>query len=151
MWVRSELTKAQADLSGLKERAGAAEAISARYHETAQRLDQSLVVQQNLLQAAKTQEENYLLYEHKREEARISNALDRDGIVNVALAEQPVVPALSKRSPIIVALITLLIAGVFSIFTAFVFDFMDPTFRTPEELAGYLATPVLAALPLRGE
>jgi uncharacterized protein involved in exopolysaccharide biosynthesis len=151
VWVRSELTKAQADLSGLKERAAAASAVAAKYHQTAQRLDQSLVVQQNLLQAAKTQEENYLLYEHKREEARISNALDRDGIVNVALAEQPVVPAISKRSPVIVALFTLLIASAFSVFIAFVMDFKDPTFRTPDELANYLATPVLAALPLKGE
>ena len=151
VWVRAELTKAQADLSGLKERATAASAIEAKYHATAQRLDQNLVVQQNLLQTAKTQEENYLLYQHKREEARISNALDRDGIVNVALAEQPVVPAISKRSPIVVALFTLLIAGAFSVFTAFLVDFVDPTFRTPDELAGYLATPVLAALPARGE
>jgi uncharacterized protein involved in exopolysaccharide biosynthesis len=110
-----------------------------------------MVVQQNLLQDAKTQEENYLLYERKREEARISNALDRGGILNVALAEQPVVPALPKRSPLGVALLTLLLAGTFSLSTAFVLDFMDPTFRTPDELAGYLGTPVLAALPKGGE
>ena len=78
------------------------------------------------------------MYVHKREEARISNALDQRGILNVALAEQPVVPALPKRSPLSVALLTLLLAGAFSLSTAFVLDFMDPTFRTPDELAGYL-------------
>ena len=41
------------------------------------------MVQQNLMQDAKTQEQNYLLYERKREEARISNALDQGGILNV--------------------------------------------------------------------
>jgi hypothetical protein len=35
--------------------------------------------------------------------------------------------------------------------TAFVVDFMDPSFRTPDELAGYLGMPVLAALPKGGE
>ena len=74
----------------------------------------------------------------KREEARISDALDQRGILNVSLAEQPVVPALPKRSPLSVALLTLLLAGTFSLSTAFVLDFMDPTFRTPDELAGYL-------------
>ena len=76
-WVQAELTKAQADLSGMKARAAAAAAVAAKYHEEAQHLDQNMVIQQNLLQAAKTQEENYLLYERKREEARISNALDQ--------------------------------------------------------------------------
>jgi uncharacterized protein involved in exopolysaccharide biosynthesis len=150
-WVQAELTKAQADLSGLKARAAAAAAVAAKYHSQAQSLDQSMVTQQNLLQDAKTQEDNYLLYQHKREEARISNALDQGGILNVALAEQPVVPALPKRSPLSIALLTLLLAGAFSLSTAFALDFMDPTFRTPDELAGYLGVPVLAALPRGGE
>jgi uncharacterized protein involved in exopolysaccharide biosynthesis len=150
-WVQAELTKAQADLSGLKARAAAAAAIAANYHEQAQRLGQNEIAQDNLLQAAKTQEANYLLYTQKREEARISDALDQRGILNVSLAEQPVVPALPKRSPMSIALLTLLLAGAFSLSTAFVLDFMDPTFRTPDELAGYLGTPVLAALPKGGE
>ena len=150
-WIQAELTKAQADLSGLKARAAAAAATAAKYHAQAQNLDHAMIVQQNLQQAAKTEEENYLLYVHKREQARISNALDRDGILNVALAEQPVVPALPKRSPLSVALLTLLLAGTFSLTTAFVVDLIDPTFRTPDELASYLSTPVLAALPRSGE
>lgn len=150
-WVQDELTKAQADLSGMKERAAAAAGVAKKYHDEAQRLDQSMVTQQNLLQDAKTQQENYLLYERKREEARISNALDRGGILNVALAEQPVVPTLPKRSPFSIALLTLLLAGTFSLATAFALDFMDPTFRTPDELAGYLGAPVLGALPKGGD
>jgi len=150
-WAQAELTKAQADLNGLKARAAAAAAIAARYHEEAQRLGQNEITQENLLRAAKTQEANYLLYVQKREESRISDALDQRGILNVSLAEEPVVPALPKRSPLGVALLTLLLAGVFSLSTAFVLDFMDPTFRTPDELAGYLGTPVLAALPKGGE
>ena len=149
-WVQAELTKAQADLSGLKARAAAAAAIAGQYLGAAQRLGQNEIVQENLLRAAKTQEANYLLYVQKREEARISDALDQRGILNVSLAEQPVVPALPKRSPLGVALLTLLLAGTFSLSTAFVLDFVDPTFRTPDELAGYLGTPVLAALP-KGE
>jgi len=150
-WVQAELTKAEADLSGLKARAAAAAAVAAKYHEEAQSLGQDELVQDNLLSAAKTQEANYLLYVQKREEARISDALDQRGILNVSLAEQPVVPALPKRSPLGVALLTLLLAGAFSLTTAFVLDFMDPTFRTPDELVGYLGTPVLAALPKGGE
>jgi uncharacterized protein involved in exopolysaccharide biosynthesis len=149
-WVLGELTKAQADLSGLKARAAAATAVGAKYHAQAQSLGKNMVTQQNLMQAAKTQEENFLLYQQKREEARISNALDQGGILNVALAQQPLVPALPKRSPLGVALLTLLVAAIFSLSTAFLLDFMDPTFRTPDELGGYLGVPVLAALPKDG-
>ena len=150
-WVQGELTKAEADLSGLKARADAASAVAAKYHAQAEALDQDMIKQQNLLQATKTEEDNYELYERKREEARISNALDRGGFLNVALAEQPVVPALPKRSPFSTAMLTLLLAGILSLATAFLLDVLDPTFRTPEELGGYLGAPVLAALPRGGE
>jgi uncharacterized protein involved in exopolysaccharide biosynthesis len=150
-WVRAELTKAQTDLSGLKARAASAASTAGLYHEAAQRLDQNGLVQQDLLRAAKTQEENYLLYVHKREEARISDALDKRGILNVALAEKPVVPALPSRSLLGAAFLTFLLAGIISLSSAFVFDFIDPSFRTPDELASYLGTPVLAALPKSGE
>ena len=145
-WVQAELTKAQADLSGLKTRVAAAASMAATYRQDAERLDGDMVVQQNLMQDAKTQEQNYLLYERKREEARISNALDQGGILNVAVAEQPIVPTIPKRSPLGVAFLTLMLAGAVSFSTAFVVDFMDPTFRTPDELTKYLGTPVLAAL-----
>ena len=39
-------------------------------------------------------EESYLLYVKKQEEARMDDALDERGIVNVAIAEHPVAPAL---------------------------------------------------------
>jgi uncharacterized protein involved in exopolysaccharide biosynthesis len=149
-WVKDELTRAQAELSGLSVRAATAASTSAQYHEAAKRLDQNGLVQQDLERAAKTQEENYLLYVHKREEARISDALDQRGILNVALAEQPIVPVIPVKSPLSVAVLTLLLAGAFSLSTAFAFDFMDPSFRTPDELANYLGAPVLAALPKPG-
>ncbi|MGA2534687.1 MAG: hypothetical protein ABSF53_01640 [Terracidiphilus sp.] len=150
-WVRTELTKAQADLSGLKARAASAASTAAAYHEAAERIDQNGLVQQDLLRAAKTQEENYLLYVHKREEARISDALDKRGILNVALAEKPVVPALPSRTLLGVSLLTLLLASMVSVSAAFVFDFMDSSFRTPDELANYLGVPVLLALNKGGE
>ncbi|MGC2401305.1 MAG: hypothetical protein WA510_16035 [Acidobacteriaceae bacterium] len=146
-WAQAELTRAEADLSGLKARAAAASAVAAKYRAQARSLDQSMVTQQNLLQAAKTEEENYLLYAHKREDARISEALDRGGFLNVAVAEQPAVPAIPERSPFVAALLTLFLAGAVGISTGFMRDYIDPTFRTPGELAGVLGIPVLAALP----
>jgi uncharacterized protein involved in exopolysaccharide biosynthesis len=147
MWAREELAKLRAELNGLTAERASAKAIAGNYRETAQRLDQDGIVQQDLLRKAKMQEDGYLLYVHKREEAGISDALDQRRILNVAVAEEPVIPALPRRSPTGVALLTLLLAVTGSFSSAFLLDLMDPTFRTPDELAGYLKSPVLAALP----
>jgi uncharacterized protein involved in exopolysaccharide biosynthesis len=150
-WIKAELTKAQADLGGLVARATASSSMAEQYREAARRFDQREVVQQDLVRTAKTQEENYLLYMRKREEARISAALDEHGILNVTISEQPIIPALPVRSPLIVGMLTLLAAVAVCLSTAFVVDSMDPTFRTPDELARYLGAPGLAALPKGGE
>jgi uncharacterized protein involved in exopolysaccharide biosynthesis len=149
--VQNELIKAQAELSGLKARAAAASAAAQHYLSSAQTFDQSSVVQQNLERTVKTQEENYLLYQHKREEARLNDALDQRGILNVALAEPPTVPVLRNRSRLNLGFLTILFAGTFSLASAFVAEFVDPSFRTPEDLANYLDAPVLAALPKGGK
>jgi uncharacterized protein involved in exopolysaccharide biosynthesis len=150
-WLRSELAKAETDRRGLKAKAGAAGAIAVQYRDTARRLQDSGLVQQDLLRAAKTEEDNYLLYVRKREDARISDALDQRGILNVAIAEQPTVPALPARSPFTAGFLALFLATSVSLTAAFACDFIDPSFRTPDEVVAYLRTPVLAALPKNGK
>lgn len=150
-WVKSELAKAQTDLSGLEARATADQAALLKYRERARALQQASIVQQDLLRTAKTQEENYLLYLRKEEEARINDALDRRGILNVAIAEPPSVPALPAKSAWHYALVGLLLAGAGSFGAAFVSDFIDPSFRTPDEVVAFLDSPVLASLPKTGK
>lgn len=145
--IRDQLNQAQAELSGYKAQEASARSIVSYYQGAAQRDDQDNIVQQNLLRDAKTQEDAYLLYLRKSEEASINDALDRRGIVNVAIAEQPQIPSAPERSPLMSAslILGLFFFGTFT--TAFALDAVDPTFHTPDELATYLNTPVLAALP----
>ena len=150
-WLRSELAKAETDLRGLKAKTSAADTIAHQYRDTARHLQDSGLVQQDLLRAAKTEEDNYLLYVRKREDARISDALDQRGILNVAVAEQPTVPALPARSPLQAGFLALVLAITVSLTAAFASDFIDPSFRTPDEVVAYLGTPVLAALPKNGK
>lgn len=145
--AREELVKAQAELNGMTAERASAQTIANHYRDDARRLEEEGIVQQNLLRNAKTQEDGYLLYVHKQEEAGISDALDQRRILNVAIAEEPVAPALPRRSPAGVALLTLLFAVTGGFSSAFLLDLADPTFRTPDELARYLHSPVLAALP----
>lgn len=150
-WLRSELAKATTDLRGLNAKASAADRIARQYRDAARRLQDSGLVQQDLLRAAKTEEDNYLLYVRKREDARISDALDQRGILNVAIAEQPTVPALPARSPLGAGLLAFVLGMTVAMTAAFATDFLDPSFRTPDEVVAYLDTPVLATLPKNGK
>ncbi len=146
-WVAVELAKAQTELVGLKAKAAANDASLGQYRASAGRLRDASIAQQDLLRAKKTQEDNYLLYLHKSEQARISDALDQRGFLNVAIAEQPTVPALPARSSLLYGLLSLFLAGAGSLGLAMVTDFFSTSFRTPDEVMAYLGAPVLAAIP----
>lgn len=147
-WINEELAKAKAEYSSLQARQAAMQAIVNQYESKARELEQKGIVQQDLLRTVKTDEENYLLYLRKREEARMTDALDRTRILNVAVAEQPAVPALPSNSPLTPLVIGCLLAVMVSLGTAFVLEYLDPSFRTPSEVLSELHLPVLAAIPL---
>lgn len=91
-WAKSELQKAQVEKRGLEGEAATATVQLAEYRKLARQLGGEAIVQDDLTSSEKAAQENYLLYVKKREQARMGDALDQDGIVNVAIAEQPVVP-----------------------------------------------------------
>ncbi len=146
-WARAELAKAQVDLSGLEARAEATGAVLAGYRQVTQRLGDRAILQEQLRRNLKAAEDKYLLYANKREEARIGDALDQGGILNVTIAEQPTAPVLPARSRASLALLGLLLAVTASTGLAFAADTLDPALRTPDEVIAYLDTPVLASLP----
>jgi hypothetical protein len=149
-WINEELAKAKSDYSGLQARAAATQAIVALYQTKAQKLEETGLVQQDLLREAKANEDNYLLYLHKREEARIEEALDRTRILNVGMVEQPTVPISPARSAMVLGLIGLLLASTVSIGLVFTQEYLDSSFRTPAEVLSELRIPVLASVPLYG-
>jgi len=77
----------------------------------------------------------------------MADALDQRGIVNVAIAEQPVVPALPNWSVWAALAIGLAAAGTAGTGAAFAVDYLDPALRTPEDVVKLLNAPVLASLP----
>ncbi len=146
-WLSGELAKAKADLSTLQASAAATARLVRAYRDKIQFLDQKGFAQQDLIRAAKAEEANYLLYLNKQEEARISDALDSKRISNVVIAEAATVPALPAHSPGLFILLGGLLAIVVSAGSAFASDYLDPSFRTPDEVQEFLDVPVLAALP----
>jgi uncharacterized protein involved in exopolysaccharide biosynthesis len=147
-WVKTEMAKAKADLRGLQARAAAMTGALKTLEGRAQKLQGESVVQQSLLRTAKANEENFLLYHRKREEARISDALDQRKIINAAVAEAPMAPLVPASLPTgVKLLLAVLIATFASVGLGFLMEYLDPSFRTPEEVVEYLDIPLLATLP----
>jgi len=146
-YVSTELAKAEADYSGLQARAAATATIVSMYRKQAEDLEQKGIVHGDLLRTQKTVEDNYLLYLKKREEARMSDALDQRGILNVIVAEQPVPPVLPTGSPWMTLVLGFVLAVILSAGAALAVDYLDPSFRTPAEVLDELNIPVLAAVP----
>ena len=146
-WVKSELAKARTELSGLIARAASSQTALVKYRSDARDLQQASVVQQDLLRTAKTEEDNYLMYLRKQEEARINDALDARGILNVAIAEPATAPMLPSKSLSYYVLLCSFLAACGSMGIAFFADFLDPSLRTPDEVLLLLDLPVLASIP----
>lgn len=150
-WVKTEREKAEADLVGLQ---GRAEVLSNTVHSLQDRtlvLGKAAMAQQALLRTEKADQDSYLLYRRKTEEARIADALDRRGIVNAAIAEPPVTPLVpSGFSAGAKLLLSVLIAAFISLGFAFSAEYMDPSFRAPDEITECLGIPLLASFANAG-
>lgn len=150
-YLVAELAKNRSELAGLRARATATARNLASYRSRARQLEDLGLEQQPLVRTAAQAEQNYLIYARKREEARASNALDAQRILNVAIAEAATIPFEPSGQPTwMLLLLGLFVAGFGSVALAGIADFLDQSFRTPQEVEAFLGTPVLAAFPRNG-
>lgn len=146
-WAKAELQHAEVQLHGLEARSASLAGELADYRGSAQSLGQEAVIQDDLQQTRKAAQDGYLLYLKKLQEARIDDAMDERGIVNVAIAEHPVAPALPTHSAAMLLALGILAAAGSGAGAAFAADYLDPSLRTPTEVQSCLNAPVLASLP----
>jgi uncharacterized protein involved in exopolysaccharide biosynthesis len=147
-WSRLELAKARSDLAALKAAVPGAVSTIRQYQVRTMQLEKENIRRRDLERMAKVAEENYLTNLKKQEEARISDALDRQRILNVAIAEQATVPLvpIESRTPLRFGFAAVF-AGLMSVGLAFGTDHASRTFHTPRDVAAILGVPVLAAYP----
>jgi uncharacterized protein involved in exopolysaccharide biosynthesis len=150
-WLENEIARVRTEHAALWARTKALTATSARYRAEAQSLDAEDIQQAELLRQVKAAEDKYVLYQRKQEEARISDALDRTRIANVAVVQAPEVPFEPlPRHPVMWMAIGLLVAMVLSVGIAVMKDVVSSSvrIRTPDELQTTLDdVPVLAWVP----
>jgi uncharacterized protein involved in exopolysaccharide biosynthesis len=147
-WANSERVKNLVEMQGLLKRQTVTEREVVEYRRASQQLAQNVIEQGELERQVKAAEDKYLLYSNKREEARIGDALDESGILNVTVADQPRVPAFPASPLWLTSCLSLAAACVASTGLVFVADYVDPSVRTPAEVVRLLGAPVLVSLPL---
>jgi uncharacterized protein involved in exopolysaccharide biosynthesis len=126
-WLDTELARARTERQAIGARMHALTTAVRDYRTEAQLLNVRDNEQKDLLRAVKAAEDKYLLYSQKREEARISDDLDRTRIANVAVAEAPSVAHEPKRTPRVAFLPILLgISLLLSFAAALVVDSLEP-------------------------
>jgi uncharacterized protein involved in exopolysaccharide biosynthesis len=92
-------------------------------------------------------EETATLFAKKREEAKITAALDQSRIMNVSVIEQPNVPLQPWRSRSLLLGLVILAAVFGALATTLLLDLVRQTFRSPAELEQFAEMPVLITVP----
>lgn len=145
-WLSTELAKAQSELGALRARQAQLQSSLGAARDRGLMLEALLPQAHDLERDLKVAEDNYLSYQRKREEARISNALDTRGIVNVAVSDGPTVPLKPARPP---RTLLLLLAGVAAVVgglgVGFIANVLNPSFRSADEVYAVLNVPVISS------
>jgi uncharacterized protein involved in exopolysaccharide biosynthesis len=140
--IEAQLLTAESLLGGLKARRATLQREFAEFRGRQNRLEGVTGEHDELQRRAKLAEDNLLLYEKKREESRLAEALDLRRILNVSVVEKaaaPLEPASRHRS--VILLIGFLIAAFAALGSAFVVEY----FAFQEPVIGSAEVPVIAA------
>jgi len=148
--LRGQLLVARADLRGARARHDSLQAQVASYRQQLEELSQKGLTTDDLRREARAAEEAYMLYQKKREEARISAAMDQQRIVNVSIAQpaqRPLKPVAPRKA--LNLLLGLLLGAIGGLGLAFFTEHLDHSFTTGRELEARLGIPLLGAIPDR--
>lgn len=119
----------------------------AKYQQELARINSAEMKLTELERNLKLNEENYQLYVKKTEEARVSNAMDTERMVNINIAE-PALPPLKPVKPKILLNIALsIVLGIVSgLGAAFFSEYLAHTLNNPDDVERRLGLPVLASM-----
>jgi len=112
------------------------------------RLDRADTRLQELERQVKVDEENYLLYSKKMEEARIASAMDAQKLVHFSIIESAQKPLTAVRPhKIILISLAVLFGCVGGLLLAFVSEYFTHTFDHGDDIESILSSTAIACIP----
>ncbi len=145
-YLRQDIAKTEADLAAQRGTVVAARRSIASMQQQMVDLDAASLKRSDLLREMKANEDNYLLYLGKREQARASEVLDRMRIANVAIAVPPSAPVLPVNGTLTPLLEALGLTLALSLALTYLVAYFDPSFREPEDVREQLQVPFVIAV-----
>lgn len=143
--VEAEYFRTQTELAGLEARQRELRAKLSEQRERQMRLESMTSEHDTLERKEKLAEDNYLLYEGRKEQARISNALDQDQLLHVSIVEPAKEPALpAERHSAMLVLLGLFLASCTGVGAAVVRDRQNRPVGSAAEIAALTGLPVLS-------
>jgi uncharacterized protein involved in exopolysaccharide biosynthesis len=148
--VEKEMLKAEAELAS--QRAGAVTLAQqlAQLDRKIQFVDQKQNELRNLNRELSINEKNYRAYVEKFEEARISDDLNRQKIVNISVIQAPAASQKPvKPKKLLMIILAILLGAVCGLGFAFFLEFTSQSFSTSEQLEQRFGLPVLTSITLK--
>lgn len=147
MGLATELTRARFDLIGYRTKEKELRAAMGQLRQELSNLESASFTHEAMVHQLELIKNNYLLYAKKQEEARISEALDREKVANVSIIDPASVP-LSSVSPnrklnIAMGFFLALFVGLG---TAFGLSFFDGVAHTGSDIQRELDVPVIVTI-----
>ncbi|MGH7449793.1 MAG: GumC family protein, partial [bacterium] len=148
MVLSGELSRARSKLIGYRAQEQEAVAAIDRLKIRLQEIERANLAYEALQSQWQLHQNNYLLYAKKREEARISQALDHEKIANVSIIDPASVPLLPVRPN---RKLNLAMGGVLALLVSFGLTFalgyFDNSIRTSRDIERQLNIPVIVTIP----
>jgi uncharacterized protein involved in exopolysaccharide biosynthesis len=119
----------------------------AKYEKELARINSTEMRLTELERNLNVNEDNYKLYVKKMEEARVSNAMDKEQMVNISIAEPALPPVKPAKPKILLNIILSIVLGAVSgLGVAFFSEYLAHTFNNPEDVERHLGLPVLSSM-----
>jgi uncharacterized protein involved in exopolysaccharide biosynthesis len=148
--LEGELTRAKVEQAGRNALKKNLSEQVARYEAELAKLEKVTPVHEKLSREVRQNTESYQLYAKKQEESRINDALDKQKISNVSIAEEPFVPHLpNKGSKLLAAIMGIGLGFLICGGGVFTTELLRDTFLSPRELEDFIDYPVLATIPFQ--
>jgi uncharacterized protein involved in exopolysaccharide biosynthesis len=146
--LKSDLLQAKTALASLEGRKRELQQQVHDYRQASQHFSELEFEAERLKREVRLNEEAYLSYVKREDEARFADAMDRHRIANISVAEPTYVPLrpVTPRKKLNV-LLALVLGSSAGLAMASLAEYLDHTFQTREEVERYLGLPVLASIP----
>ena len=142
--LNDTLTTERSALASLREKEKALTVTVAQSKTKVRELGVQGYAQRSLDRERELADQSYQLYSKKGEESRVSAALDKEGIINVKVAEPASVPYKATSPNVQLNLILGLIGGlILGLVAAFTVEYFQPTARITQPLASINKIPRL--------